>query len=87
VEKEFVFHRSVTLCFQIAALSLAVMPSVVPAQAEPHMGTPQQQRACRVDVLRHCRGIRDDLAIADCLKTNASSLHLGCRRVVESGNR
>jgi hypothetical protein len=51
------------------------------------MGSQQQQQACRIDVLRHCRGIRDDLAIADCLRANAPSLHLGCRRVVEGGNR
>jgi hypothetical protein len=82
-----VFHRFVTRCFQIVAFSLAIMPSVVSAQGQPHMGSAQQQQACRVDVLRHCRGIRDDLAIADCLRANAPSLHLGCRRVVESGTR
>jgi hypothetical protein len=80
-------QMTVTRFIQLAALSLAVMPSLVSAQGQPHMGSPQQQQACRIDVLRHCRGIRDDLAIADCLRANAPSLHLGCRRVVEGGNR
>jgi hypothetical protein len=51
------------------------------------MGSPQQQRACRADVVRHCRGIQDDLAIADCLKANASTLRLACRQVIEGSNR
>ena len=80
------FQKTVR-CLKLVAFSLAIMPSVVSAQDKPHMGSPEQQRACRVDVLRHCRGIRDDLAIADCLKANAPHLHLACRRVVEDGNR
>jgi hypothetical protein len=78
---------SVTRFFPLAALSLAIMPSVVFAAGDTHMGSPEQQRACRPDVARHCRGIQDDLAIADCLKANASRLRQECRRVVERGNR
>ena len=81
------FQRTVARCLQLLALSLAIMPSVVFAQGEPHMGSPQQQRACRVDVLRHCQGVHEDLAIADCLKANAPKLHLACRHVVEGSNR
>jgi hypothetical protein len=82
-----VFQRTLAQCFQLFAFSLAVVPSVVSAQGEAHMGSPQQQRACRVDVLRHCQGVHEDLAIADCLKANAPKLHLACRQVVEGSNR
>jgi hypothetical protein len=82
-----VFQRTVARCFQLLALSLAVLPSVVCAQGEPHMGSPQQQRACRADVLRHCRGVHEDLAIANCLKANVPKLHLACRQIVEDGTR
>jgi hypothetical protein len=82
-----VFQRTVARCLQLLALSLAVMPSVVCAQGEPHMGSPQQQGACRADVLRHCRGVHEDIAIANCLKANAPKLHLACRQIVEDGTR
>jgi hypothetical protein len=65
---------------QLLAVSLAIMSSAVFAQGEPHMGSPQQQRACRVDALRHCQGVHEDIAIADCLKANAPKLHLACRQ-------
>jgi hypothetical protein len=40
--------------------------------APGHLGTPEQQRACRPDVQRFCREMQNqgDYAIADCLKTN-----------------
>jgi hypothetical protein len=68
-------------------LSLALWPSAVLAEGATHMGTAEQQRACRIDVLRHCRGVRDDLAIADCLKANARQLHPACQRIIESAIR
>jgi len=71
----------------VLALSLMVLPTVIATESrgESHLGTASQQRACRPDVLRYCRGIRDDLAIADCLKTNAGRLHPACRRALEQG--
>jgi len=48
-----------------------------------HKGTAQQQRACRPDALRLCRGIHDDEAIYACLKANAAKLHSACREVIE----
>jgi hypothetical protein len=50
-----------------------------------HKGTAQQQRACRPDVLRLCRGIHDDDAIFECLKANTAKLHSACRELIESG--
>jgi hypothetical protein len=62
-------------------LSLIVSSTPAFAQFGGHQGTPQQQRACRHDVLRHCRGIQGDYAISSCLQANMSRLSGPCRRV------
>jgi len=61
-------------------LILLAAPCAALAQ---HAGTPHQQAACRPDVLRLCHGIRDDYAVADCLRAHASRLSRGCRNVIE----
>jgi hypothetical protein len=76
----------------VPALTLAVLPAVAFAQgggAQGHLGTPEQQRACRSDVQRFCREMQNqgDYAIADCLKTNSRRLSSPCRRVIEAGSR
>lgn len=76
----------------ILMLSLAFLPTSVPAEegrAAGHRGTLQQQRACRSDVLRHCRDIRDqdDYAIADCLKAHERQLSPACRQALKEGDR
>jgi hypothetical protein len=70
------------------ALSLTALPAVASAE-QSHMGTPEQQRACRPDAQRLCRGMekQGDYAIADCLRTNMQRLSSGCRRVMEGGGR
>ena len=89
------------LVFLVA--SLAVLPAIVfgaenrrddlaepdriEAKAEGHLGTAQQQRACRPDVLRHCRGMMDDHAIAACLKSNEQKLSSACRRALGSDDK
>jgi hypothetical protein len=50
-----------------------------------HMGTPEQQRACRPDVVRHCRGMSDDYAIEGCLRANVERLRPACRQVIQGG--
>jgi hypothetical protein len=49
-----------------------------------HKGTAEQQRACREDALRMCRGIHDDDAIYACLKANSARLRPACRGVIEA---
>ena len=76
----------------VLALTLAVLPAVAFAQgggAQGHLGTPEQQRACRSDVQRFCREMQNqgDYAIADCLKANTRRLSSACRRVIETGSR
>jgi hypothetical protein len=71
----------------VLGLSLALLPTVfaatVASAQEGHLGTPEQQRACRPDVLRHCRGIQGDNEIAGCLRANAQNLRSACRKVIE----
>jgi hypothetical protein len=57
--------------------------------AEGHQGSLQQQRACRPDVLRHCRRFMDqsDAVMADCLRANAHQLTSACREALRSAER
>jgi len=57
--------------------------NLVNVRAEGHLGSPEQQRACRIDVLRHCREEKDDNAMARCLRANESELTHACRRALE----
>ncbi len=72
------------VAFLIVAMTAA--SSVVCAQESRtagHKGTTEQQRACRPDVLRLCRGIHDDEAIYACLRTSIAKLRSACREVIE----
>lgn len=70
--------------FLIVAMTAA--PSVAHAQGTAgHKGTAEQQRACRPDALRLCRGIHDDDAIYACLKGNSAKLRSACREVIGAG--
>jgi hypothetical protein len=69
---------------RVLALALAILPVAALAAEEKHLGTPQQQRACRPDVLKHCRAVQGgDVAIAKCLEANADKLTPACRKVIE----
>src|SRR5262249_34237926 len=72
----------------VSTLLLIVLPAGASAQ-QGHMGTPEQQRACRSDAQRHCRGMQNqgDYAIADCLRTNMQRLSSACRRVIQGGGQ
>jgi hypothetical protein len=66
----------------IVTLALASLPSTVLAQS----GTPAEQRACRSDVARYCRGSIQGggLAVANCLSAHRGRLHRACRAVLAS---
>jgi hypothetical protein len=69
---------------RVLALALAILPVAALAAEEKHLGTPQQQRACRPDVLKYCRAIQGgDIAIAKCLEANTDKLTPACRKVIE----
>ena len=69
---------------QVVAFALAMLPATALAAEEKHLGTPQQQRACRPDVLKFCRAVQGgDIAIARCLEANTDKLTSACRKVIE----
>jgi hypothetical protein len=71
--------RRGVFCF---ALALASWPGVVLA----YSGTPQEQTACRRDVVKLCRSVadRDEFTILACLQGNRPKLTASCRGVLES---
>jgi hypothetical protein len=75
----------------VLILPLAILSTSVSAEkgrVEGHRGTLQQQRACRPDVLRHCRGMEDedDDAIASCLRSHMRQLSPACRQALKQGD-
>ena len=68
----------------LAALSVGSLDTIIAQGRESgYRGTEQQQRACRPDALRHCRGVDDDRAIEACLRANVDRLRPACRHVIE----
>lgn len=65
----------------VLLLSLSVLSTPAFAQYGGHQGTQEQQRACRPDVVKYCRGIKDDYAMSSCLQANMQRLSAACRRV------
>ena len=71
-----------TLWFALV-VSLAGLPSF--AQAQGHMGTPQEQKACSRDAQHFCRQqLGDDNAVQQCLMQNRSKLSKRCSAVFQS---
>jgi hypothetical protein len=60
---------------------LSLSATYAAAQRFENEGTPEQRRACRSDVLRHCRGMHENYAIEQCLRANMSELRPACRHV------
>jgi hypothetical protein len=55
------------------------------AAGESHMGTPQEQAACKRDASRFCRQqLNDDSAVQQCLQQNRARLSKGCQKVFAS---
>jgi hypothetical protein len=73
------------LALILTLVLLSLGASAQDRRSDDHRGTLQQQRACRSDVLRHCRHIQDqdDQTIAECLKAHVQQLSPDCRRVLE----
>jgi hypothetical protein len=74
---------NMTRSLPILSLLLIVASNV--AHAQGSSGTQEQQRACRPDVLRFCRDLHDDYAIANCLRANVEKLRPPCRKVINGG--
>jgi hypothetical protein len=64
----------------LSALFIVAVP--VMASAQQSRGTPEQQRACRGDATKFCRGLKEDAEIYQCLKQHAAQLTKACRTVI-----
>ena len=71
----------------LAALLLGSTPAPLVAQAGGRAGTSDQQKACRNDVVKLCRGLEQagDLEIFQCLQNNRHKLSKRCRDSLEQG--
>ena len=57
----------------------------MPARAQGHAGTEEEQHACSRDASRFCRKqLGDDNAVQACLQAHRSKLSSACRKVFES---
>jgi hypothetical protein len=88
-----VWEAGMAARLQILAFSLIVLAASAAAVGdaraaeEKHLGTPEQQRACRPDVLRLCHDTSGgDIAIANCLLDHKEKLTPACREVI-TGSR
>jgi hypothetical protein len=67
-----------------AAVTLALLLTLVSASSAFAVGTPEQRRACTPDVYRLCAGeIPNVRAITACLRRQKASLSEACRAVFE----
>jgi hypothetical protein len=59
------------------------------AQGLAQRGTPQDEKACRSDVSRHCRRVMQegDMVILQCLKEHRRQLSRACRQVLEQNGQ
>ena len=61
-----------------------VLGSVAVASAQSYGGTPQEQAACRPDVGRLCKGVKNEQgSVLDCLKTHQNKLTRKCHAVLQ----
>jgi hypothetical protein len=77
---------SLSMCVAFGILTCGFAQDL---RAQGHLGSVQQQRACRPDVLRHCRALMDesDYAISDCLRAHARALSPACREALQDAKR
>jgi hypothetical protein len=77
-------NKGVSMRLAIVVAFVLLSP-VWPAFSQGHMGTPEEQRACRADAQRFCRQqLSDDLAVSQCLQQHKAQLSKPCKKVFES---
>jgi hypothetical protein len=65
------------------AITLFVLLSGPAFSAQAHMGTPQEQAACRRDATRFCRNeLGNDMAVGQCLQQHRTRLRRSCKKVL-----
>jgi len=77
-------HREIVMRFIVLVLALLLTETSL-SFAQGHMGTPQEQQACRRDAQRFCRQqLGDDGAVQQCLQQNRTRLSKSCQKVFAS---
>jgi len=74
-------------CLTVAMTAALSLGYAQDSRTAGHKGTAEQQRACRPDALRLCRGIHDDDAVFACLKSHLATIHSACREIIESARQ
>ena len=65
--------------------TVSIFATDIPAFAQGHAGTQQEQQACSRDASRLCRKeLGNDSAVQGCLQANRARLSRSCRKVFES---
>lgn len=68
----------------ILAASLLTLPSTAALSS----GTPEEQAACRPDVMRFCKQAgTDEMVVLFCLKDHREKLSKACRKVLEDNGQ
>ncbi|MCK1654805.1 hypothetical protein IVA88_25655 [Bradyrhizobium sp. 149] len=73
--------------FFLATIALTALTglSSLPARAQGHGGTSQEQQACSRDASRLCRkDLGNDGAVQGCLQANRAKLSRSCSKVFQS---
>jgi hypothetical protein len=79
-------NRSMRIHLAVALMAtISMLATDIPAFAQGHAGTPQEQQACSRDASRFCRkDLGNDGAVQQCLQAHRKSLSAACRKVFES---
>jgi hypothetical protein len=77
-------NREIVMRFIVLVLVLLLTETSL-SFAQGHMGTPQEQQACRRDAQRFCRQqLGNDGAVQQCLQQNRTRLSKSCQKVFAS---
>jgi hypothetical protein len=73
------FGRLVMILLLLAAAASPAWPQ----HTASYPGTPQEQKACRSDAERSCRGLTDPSEVRACLVSHRDRINARCRRVLQ----
>ena len=70
---------------QLILAAIIILAGMAPSSGQGHMGTSQEQAACKRDAQRFCRHqLSDDMAVQQCLQQNRTRLSKSCQAVFVS---
>lgn len=75
--------RPLVLVVLLLAAAAAAAPTVSAQKTASYPGTPQEQKACRGDAERFCRGFTDASEVRVCLVSHRDRIKDRCRGVLK----